>query len=187
MASDHSFRVKNHFENFTCGKHYLFTPRTFSFRMPALSALGSRFFFFNGCEYVQEVAEWIMASQLGKRLSLASPIFAKEVMYGKFLIEVSRYKNCGVLVNGLERRCVCRGSWAPITKGWSTLGTRGLRHHNVCSCLLDKSLCSWHRSILTWHRGHRDHEGGSPRARPFHCTSIGLTLAITPNVGDSGA
>ncbi|WP_375676103.1 hypothetical protein, partial [Bartonella sp. CL42QHWL] len=32
-----------------------------------------------------------------------------------------------------------------------------------------------------------DHQGRSPRARPFHCTSVGLTLAITPNVGDSGA
>ena len=32
-----------------------------------------------------------------------------------------------------------------------------------------------------------DHVGRSPRARPFHCTSVGLTLAITPNVGDSGA
>lgn len=42
-------------------------------------------------------------------------------------------------------------------------------------------------SILTWHRGYRDHEGGSPRARPFHCTTVGLTLAITPNVGNSGA
>ena len=28
---------------------------------------------------------------------------------------------------------------------------------------------------------------GSPRARPFHCTSVWLTLAITPNVGNSGA
>ena len=42
-------------------------------------------------------------------------------------------------------------------------------------------------SILTWHRRYLDHEGGSPKSRPFHCTSVGLTLAITPNVGDSGA
>ena len=29
-------------------------------------------------------------------------------------------------------------------------------------------------------------QGGSPlKVRPFHCTSIGLTLAITPNVGNS--
>ena len=40
--------------------------------------------------------------------------------------------------------------------------------------------------ILTWLRGHRDHEGGSPRARPFHCTSVGLTPAIIPNVDNSG-
>ena len=40
--------------------------------------------------------------------------------------------------------------------------------------------------ILTWYRRYRDHEGGSPRKRPFHCTSVGLTPAITPNVGNSG-
>ena len=40
--------------------------------------------------------------------------------------------------------------------------------------------------ILTWLRGYRDHEGGSPRARPFHCTSVGLTPAIIPNVDNSG-
>ena len=29
--------------------------------------------------------------------------------------------------------------------------------------------------------------GGSPIVRPFHCTLVGLTNAIAPNVGDSGA
>lgn len=43
------------------------------------------------------------------------------------------------------------------------------------------------KSILTWHRRYSDHEGSSPRARPYHCTSVWLTLAITSNVGDSGA
>ena len=33
----------------------------------------------------------------------------------------------------------------------------------------------------------RDHEGGSSRVRPFHCTSVGLTPTITPNVGNSNA
>ena len=33
----------------------------------------------------------------------------------------------------------------------------------------------------------RDHEGGSSRARPFHCTSAWLTPTITPNVGNSNA
>lgn len=28
--------------------------------------------------------------------------------------------------------------------------------------------------------------GGAPRTRPFHCTSVGLNPAITPNVGNSG-
>jgi len=41
--------------------------------------------------------------------------------------------------------------------------------------------------ILTWRRGYRDPEGGSPRVRPFHCTAVGLTPAIAPNVGNSGA
>ena len=41
--------------------------------------------------------------------------------------------------------------------------------------------------ILTWTREYRDQLGGFPRMRPFHCTSVGLTPAITPNVGDSGS
>lgn len=32
-----------------------------------------------------------------------------------------------------------------------------------------------------------DLRGRSPRASPFHCTSVGMTLAIIPNVDDSGA
>ncbi|WAR23445.1 hypothetical protein MAR_037114 [Mya arenaria] len=36
-------------------------------------------------------------------------------------------------------------------------------------------------------RGYRDHEGGSPRKRPSHCTSVGLTPAIATNVGYSVA
>ena len=31
----------------------------------------------------------------------------------------------------------------------------------------------------------RDQEGGSSRVRPFHCTTVGLTPTITPNVGNS--
>ena len=40
--------------------------------------------------------------------------------------------------------------------------------------------------ILTWYRRYPDQRGGSPRARLRHCTSAWLTLAIAPNVGDSG-
>ncbi|KAG8300111.1 hypothetical protein J6590_084402 [Homalodisca vitripennis] len=40
---------------------------------------------------------------------------------------------------------------------------------------------------ITWRRGYRDHEGGSPRMRPFRCTTVGLTPAKAPNVGISGA
>ena len=43
------------------------------------------------------------------------------------------------------------------------------------------------KSILTWHRRYPDHEGGSPRARPYHCTTVWLTLAIISNVDDSDA
>ena len=32
-----------------------------------------------------------------------------------------------------------------------------------------------------------DHEGGSSRVRPIHCTSGVLTPTITPNVGNSNA
>ena len=41
--------------------------------------------------------------------------------------------------------------------------------------------------ILTWHGRHPDQQGGSPRARPVHCTPGGLTPAIASNAGDSSA
>ncbi len=41
------------------------------------------------------------------------------------------------------------------------------------------------QQIIIWRRRNSDHEGCSPRAKPFHCTSVGLTPAITPNVGKS--
>lgn len=49
-----------------------------------------------------------------------------------------------------------------------------------------RSVLRGQKGILTWHRGNHDHEGGTPRARLNHCTSVLLTLAITPNVGNSG-
>ena len=39
--------------------------------------------------------------------------------------------------------------------------------------------------ILTWHGRYPDQQGGSPRARPVHCTLGGLTPAIASNAGDS--
>ena len=56
-------------------------------------------------------------------------------------------------------------------------------HQFICIGVMNIPLLS----ILTWHRRNLDHQGGSPRARPIHCTSVRLTLAITPNVGNSGA
>ena len=40
-------------------------------------------------------------------------------------------------------------------------------------------------SILTWRESISDHRGVSFRARLLHCTLIGLTPAITANVGNS--
>ena len=41
------------------------------------------------------------------------------------------------------------------------------------------------KSILTWRGSKSDHGGVSSRARLSHCTTIGLTPAITANVGNS--
>ena len=41
--------------------------------------------------------------------------------------------------------------------------------------------------ILTWHGLNFDQYGSRSRVRPFHCTSVRLTSAITTNVGDSSA
>ena len=41
------------------------------------------------------------------------------------------------------------------------------------------------RAYLPDARGNLDQLGGPLRMRPFHCTSTGLTPAITPNVGNS--
>ena len=46
----------------------------------------------------------------------------------------------------------------------------------------------WHRtSYLPGVEVNHDQEGGSSKARLFHCTSVELTLTITPNVGNLNA
>ena len=47
-------------------------------------------------------------------------------------------------------------------------------HFIVHTCILDRNKLERKKK-------------GPLRARLFHCTSVGLTLAITPNVGNSGA
>ena len=48
-----------------------------------------------------------------------------------------------------------------------------------------KTCVSCEQVILTWRERYFDHVGSPLRMRPSHCTSIGLTPAITPNVGNS--
>ena len=51
--------------------------------------------------------------------------------------------------------------------------------------LVQRCIVKCGQAYLPGRGVNRDQLGGSPRARPFHCTSVGLTLAIAPNVGDS--
>ena len=51
-------------------------------------------------------------------------------------------------------------------------------HFIVHTCILDRNKLE---------RKKKKKKKSAPRARPFHCTSVGLTLAITPNVGNSSA
>ena len=55
------------------------------------------------------------------------------------------------------------------------------------SLILRILICDLHSSYLPGVEVNHDHEGGSSRVRPFHCTSVGLTPTITPNVGNSNA
>ena len=50
-------------------------------------------------------------------------------------------------------------------------------HFIVHTCILDRNKLEKKKKK----------KKSAPRARPFHCTSVGLTLAITPNVGNSSA
>ena len=54
----------------------------------------------------------------------------------------------------------------------------------LAKAIFGTNICN---SYLPGWEVNRDHEGGSSRARPFHCTSVGLTPAISPNVGNSTA
>jgi len=52
---------------------------------------------------------------------------------------------------------------------------------------LDRLAYSSRKAYLPGVEVNHDQEGGSSRARPGHCTSVGLTPTITPNVGNSNA
>ena len=60
-----------------------------------------------------------------------------------------------------------------------------LTHHSRIRLIFLYIVLLIGQIILTWYGRHHDPQGGPPRARPFHCTPVGLTPAITPNVGDS--
>ena len=74
--------------------------------------------------------------------------------------------------------------------GWYSLNVSQILEHSlsILFCFIQSIKQSEKAStiILTWLRGNHDHQGGSSRARPFHCTKDGLTLAINPNVINSG-
>ena len=53
------------------------------------------------------------------------------------------------------------------------------------SCSYSKYHGTQQESILTWRRDYHDQEGGFSRVRLFHCTTVELTSANTPNVGIS--
>ena len=72
--------------------------------------------------------------------------------------------------------------YVPRQKIRDTLWTPQL----LCTYLNVVFLRGQEWSILTWRRGSSDHEGSSPKSRPFHCTSVWLKLSIPPNVGNSG-
>ena len=60
--------------------------------------------------------------------------------------------------------------------------------NNLCEAKGPCSLTSRvGKSYLPGVGVNHDHQGGSPRARLSHCTPVGLTPAITPNVGNSDA
>lgn len=58
-------------------------------------------------------------------------------------------------------------------------------HHKRFNFLKGWSYMLTKISILTWRGSKPDHEGASSRVRLLHCTSPGLTPAITANVGNS--
>ena len=64
-----------------------------------------------------------------------------------------------------------------------------LYHRSNSACLDHDRQClhSQQSSYLPGTKVNRDHEGGSFRVRPFHCTSVGLTPTIASNVGNSSA
>ena len=61
-------------------------------------------------------------------------------------------------------------------------------HHLRKYAQYDWDHLGWHRtSYLPGVEVNHDQEGGSSKARLFHCTSVELTLTITPNVGNLNA
>ena len=66
-----------------------------------------------------------------------------------------------------------------VRKSWRVVG---------CECGRVLYIgCGERDSALTWHGIHGDHEGRDSRMSPFHCTKVGMTPAIIPNVDNSSA
>ena len=73
-----------------------------------------------------------------------------------------------------EQKLDVRKKWKKCSKRMLALPGSSLNENTVSAYLPGTEV-------------NRDQEGGSSRARPFHCTSVGLTSTITPNVGNSSA
>ena len=77
------------------------------------------------------------------------------------------------------------------------IGSVGDVFVGVCGCdsgdgmetssVFKRSRWNGENSYLPGTETNRDPDGGFSRVRPLHCTSVGLTLAIIPNVDNSGA
>ena len=61
------------------------------------------------------------------------------------------------------------------------------RECSLCGMVECKYFFGSLLSILTWHGLNFDHERSRSGVRPFHCTLVRLTAAITSNAGDSSA
>ena len=114
--------------------------------------------------------------------------------FGQFCQQVCPESNC--CLNMVSCSCPeCDGIFVDMPLLWGMRVSK-IWGMQMCCVKVPKTLL-WNWIVSTnvyvswaylpgWGVNH-DQEGGSPRARPFHCTSVGLTPAIISNVDNSTA